>query len=64
MDKNIHDFIKEIIKNMDRAEKELRDMNILTDENPEKMFQLNYDKMLEKSKSAIEKQKANIRYPK
>jgi hypothetical protein len=49
---------------MDRVEKELSDMNLLTDEDPEKMFRLNYDRMLEKSKSAIEKQKANIRYPK
>lgn len=64
LDKDTHDFIKEITKNMDRAEKELRDMNILTDEDPENMFRLNYDRVLEKSKRAIEKQKANIRYPK
>jgi hypothetical protein len=64
LDKDARDFVKEITKNMGRAEKELREMNIHTDEDSEKMFRLNYDRMLEKSKSAIEKQKANIRYPK
>lgn len=64
LDKAGQAFLKGITKDMRKAKKELDEMDVLVDENPGKMFQLNYSRMIERNKQAIENQKKNIRYPK
>lgn len=64
LDRSNQIFIKEITKNMSKAKKELDDLNLIIDEDPERMFQLNYDKLVEDIKKSMANQRKNIRYPK
>ncbi|WP_281864121.1 hypothetical protein [Planomicrobium okeanokoites] len=62
--KDSQSFIKGILSRMGQAKKELDALNIIVDENPDKMFQLNYDHMIKKIADANESQRNHIRYPK
>ena len=62
--KDSRSFIKGILSRMGAAKKELAALNVIVDENPEKMFQLNYDAMIKKIAHANESQRNHIRYPK
>ncbi|ANU26310.1 hypothetical protein [Planococcus versutus] len=57
-------FIKGMLSNLKEARKELDALNVIEQEDPDTMFQLNYDRMLEESNIAMESQKKYIRFPK
>lgn len=61
--KDSRSFIKGILSRMDASKKELAALNVIVDEDPNKMFQLNYDKMLKKIADAHVSQRNHIRYP-
>jgi len=63
MDKETQNFLRDITKNIDKVEKDFKSLDLIVDEDPDKMFRMNYDKMVADNKKALESQKKNIRYP-
>lgn len=64
LDKETIGFLNGITKNMDKVQKDFEGLDLIVNEDRERMFQLNYDKMIADNEKAMESQKKNIRYPK
>lgn len=64
LDRDTKTFLQEITKNRSKIRKDVADLNIIPDPDPKEMFRINYDKMIQMNKRAMESQKKNIRYPK
>lgn len=64
LDKDNKSFIKGMLSRLDKSVKELEALNIIVDEDPEKMFKLNYDYLEKDIAISMESQQKNIRYPK
>lgn len=62
--KDSQSFIKGMLSRTGAARKELDALNVIVDEDPEKMFQLNYERMIKKIDEANVSQRNHIRYPK
>ena len=64
LNKDNRSFIKGMLSGVDKSIKELAALNIIVDEDQEKMYQLNYDYLVKDLAISMESQKKNIRYPK
>ncbi|MGI2327865.1 hypothetical protein [Planococcus sp. YIM B11945] len=56
-------FIKGMLSRMGEAKQELNALNIIEHENPDKMFELNYERMMKEIGRSMESQKNHFRYP-
>jgi len=64
LNKDNRSFIKGMLSRLDKSIKELAVLKVIVDEDPEKMYQLNYDYLVKDIVISMESQKKNIRYPK
>lgn len=62
--KDTQKFVQGITDNTEKMRKSMAGLNVIPDDNFEKMEKLNYEKMIEENKKIIEGQRQYIRYPK
>jgi len=62
--KDSRSFIKGMLSRMGVAKKELAALKIIVDENPDKMFEMNYERLIKNAAVSMESQRNHIRYPK